>query len=127
MAPKTKIYTYLDIVESHYIAGVGQFTFAANYRLFALMANVRNEGGITPVSLPKGFPAEMSKGAQFLFNTLVDEGADLHSQTFLTTAELAQVVEQADTFAPGAIAALGAMKALEAKGSNPRLLIAFEG
>lgn len=126
MAPRTKIYQYLEIAEDHYTAGVARISQAANYRLFALMANVRNEGGITPVAPVKGFPAGLSKGADEYFKEVEAAGSGLHSKTWLTADELESVAEQLDGFAPGVVASLGAMKALTKKGSNPRLVIAFE-
>lgn len=122
MAPKTKIHMYLEIVEDHYTAGVAKFSQAANYRLFGLMANVRNDGGITPVSMPKGFPTGLSKGSEEFFK----EFPVLHSKTWLDLAEMETVADQLDGFAPGVVACIGAMKALVKKGSNPRLIVAFE-
>jgi hypothetical protein len=127
MAPRTKIHTYLEIAEEHYTAGVARFSFAANYRVFSLMANVRNAGGITPVSPPKGFPLGISAGAQAHFDAMEQEANDpLHSHTWLSTDEVKSVLTQADGFVPGLVACAAAMEALEAKGSNPRLLVAFE-
>ena len=127
MAAKTKMYGFLEIEESHYTAGVASFSFAVQYRLFALMAGVRNEGGIVPVAPVRGFPSEPSKGAEFYFENLEKEFGSIHTKTYLTADEVQAAQNQLDTFNPGLVAANAAMQALVKKGSNPRLLIAFVG
>lgn len=127
MAPKTKVHLYLEIEEAHYTAGVARVSMAPNYRLYSLMANVRNDGGITPVAMPKGLPkTKLSGGAQAYFDELAAAGVSLHTHTWLDTAEMVDVEAQADGFSPAVTVITAAMKALEKKGSNPRLIVAFE-
>jgi hypothetical protein len=127
MAPKTKIHLYLEIEESHYTAGVARFSMAANYRLFSLMANVRNDGGIEPVAQPKGLPkTKLSGGAQAYLDELGAAGVTLHTPTWLNTDEMIEVRKQADGYSPAIVAITAAMEALVKKGSNPRLIVAFE-
>lgn len=56
-----------------------------NYNLFSLLANVRNSGNITPISLPRGVPKDASESYQ----RIVEEcGSDGHSHSFLMLDEL---------------------------------------
>lgn len=56
-----------------------------NYKLFALLAGVRNRDGITPISPPKGLAQDHSS----LYSTWVDAfGCDGHSHSWLTLEEL---------------------------------------
>lgn len=127
MAPRTKIHAYLEIAEDKYSAGVARISMASNYRAFALMANVRNDGGITPVAPLRGFPPAMCKGAEEYFKEVeAESGKPLHSKTFLTLPEMESVLAQVDGFIPGVVACVWAMQGLTKKGSNPRFVIAFE-
>jgi len=58
-----------------------------DYLTFAVLANVRNRDGITPISEPKGLPEDMSNGLASLL-----EGRDFylgdHSFSWLTGLEL---------------------------------------
>ena len=56
------------------------------YALFANLADVRNNGQVTPIGQPKGWPADSSLGAQKLREHWGDDG---HSASWLTGAELA--------------------------------------
>jgi len=52
-----------------------------NYRLFAILAGVRNEFGIKPIALPKGIPWNSSKE----FRTICEEwSSDGHSHSYLS-------------------------------------------
>ena len=116
----------LEIVEDHYTAGVATFSQASNYRLFSLMANVRNEGGIAPVSPPKGLPEGLAKGTEHYLESLEQDPKNkLHTHTWLTADEVKEVVSKMDTFCPGVVACNAAMQELVRKGSNPRLIVAF--
>lgn len=56
-----------------------------NYTLFALMADVRNEGGkLHPVSKPKGMPSDPSLVTRLAF----EHYADGHSHSWLSAVEL---------------------------------------
>jgi len=126
MAPRTKIHAYLEIAEDKYSAGVARISMASNYRAFALMANVRNDGGITPVAPLRGFPPALCKGAEEFFKEVEAAGTPLHHKTFLTLPEMESVLAQVDGFVPGVVACVYAMQGLTKKGSSPRFVIAFE-
>jgi hypothetical protein len=59
-----------------------------NYRLFALLADVRNsEPRLTPIALPRGVPLDCSK----IGRRVIDEwGADGHDHSWLSVEELLQ-------------------------------------
>jgi hypothetical protein len=125
MAPRTKVYIYLEVAEDKYTAGVARISMAANYRVFSLLANVRNDGGVTPVAPVRGFPDKLSKGAEEFFKDAEAEGSALHSKTFLTTEEVERAQKLSDGFVAGLVAAAASMRALEGKGASPRLVVAF--
>jgi hypothetical protein len=55
------------------------------YGVFAFLAGVRNYSGVTPISEPKGFPADASKAAL----AWADEyGTDGHSHSWLWMSDL---------------------------------------
>lgn len=56
-----------------------------SYRLFALMAGVRNYYEIAPVAQPKGFPEDASALTKFDYENW---GADAHSTSWLSGEEL---------------------------------------
>lgn len=62
-----------------------------NYELFSILANVRNDGKIVPISKPRGFPKNAS-------NEIEDEyrnwGLDAHSASYMTLQELINNVEK---------------------------------
>lgn len=60
------------------------------YGLFAKLGNVRNYGGIAPISLPRGLPEDVSVVTQ-LDAAVWGDGA--HSHSWITSAEIAEVVE----------------------------------
>lgn len=62
-----------------------------NYRVFAVLANVRNSGEITPISEPRGLPDDMSQEVAALIapdEDSNDVSLGEHSQSWLTLAEL---------------------------------------
>ena len=56
-----------------------------NYRLFYLLAGVRNEGDLTPVSDPKGLPSDVT---EFVRGESEEWGSDGHSHSYLTLGEI---------------------------------------
>jgi len=64
-----------------------------DYELFAKMAGVRNDGGIEPISLPKGLPEDIS---YIVGKSSVDWGADGHSHSWLNSAEIKELREWND-------------------------------
>ena len=59
-----------------------------NYKLFALMADVRNYKNIEPISKPKGLPNNLT------FLTKIDYenwGIDAHDESYLTVEELIEL------------------------------------
>lgn len=54
-----------------------------NYKLFALLADVRNYEDIKPISLPRGLPADLSDGLKREFDEL-----DRHSCSWYLLSEL---------------------------------------
>lgn len=67
------INTYKEIYESR------------NYILFALLANVRNQYNLTPISQPKGLPKDITISVKEESN---EWGTDGHSHSWLTLKEL---------------------------------------
>ncbi len=56
-----------------------------NYRLFAILANVRNDDDWQPISMPRGIPKDISQEIK----TRVDDwNGDGHSHSFFTLKEL---------------------------------------
>jgi len=61
-----------------------------NYDLFAFLANVRNDGLITPLSEPRGVPKDISDdGRAFMGDD--GESVDGHSHSYFTLKELLEV------------------------------------
>lgn len=56
-----------------------------NYHLFALLANVRNNGGVTSISEPRGLPADVSDEVKAKRD---DWGEDGHSHSWFSLTEL---------------------------------------
>lgn len=56
-----------------------------NYLLFAILADVRNDYNIDPISLPKGLPEDVSPEVK---NQSDKEGEDAHTRSWLTLKEL---------------------------------------
>lgn len=59
-----------------------------NYRLFSLMADVRNYKDLEPISQPKGLPSDVT------YLTRVDHehwGVDVHDESYLTIGELIEL------------------------------------
>jgi hypothetical protein len=57
-----------------------------NYYMFSILANVRNDWGIIPIAMPKGFPVDVSSD---VWNYSNDKyGRDGHSHSWLTVDEL---------------------------------------
>ena len=59
-----------------------------NYDLFAVMAGVRNNGDIIPLSEPKGLPANLTTVTQFAYDY---EKPDAHSMSWLSLKEIGKV------------------------------------
>lgn len=59
-----------------------------NYSLFALLADVRNDGSINPLDEPRGIPDDASTG--YLYKAAAWE-YDAHSHSYFTLAELQRV------------------------------------
>ena len=56
-----------------------------NYDIFAVLADVRNRGGIVPISEPRGVPHDASDVARDMIDY---QGLDAHSHSFVTLGEL---------------------------------------
>jgi len=56
-----------------------------NYLLFAILANVRNDGSITPIAEPRGLPADMNSYIAEKAKSWEDDG---HSMSYFTLQEL---------------------------------------
>lgn len=56
-----------------------------NYLLFAILANVRNDYNIQPISQPKGLPEDVSPEVK---NQSDEENGDAHTRSWLTLKEL---------------------------------------
>ncbi len=121
MAPRTRIYAFLEIEESHYVAGVASFNISSDYTLFALMGDSLKKNAV-PVVKSTTFPDNMSKGAEAYFANK----PNLRNVTVLSTSDMHKVVYGFDGFNAAATAILGAMDALTNVGSSPRLIVAFE-
>lgn len=67
------------------VKGYADWLYAGrNYRLFALLADVRNSGGIEPLDSPRGLPNDASKKIRDVFI----EDLDGHSHSYFTLREL---------------------------------------
>jgi hypothetical protein len=55
--------------------------------MFAFLAGVRNFSRITPISLPRGLPADVSEYVLDAYDSY-DDGYDCHSASWLTLKEL---------------------------------------
>lgn len=62
----------------------GEFGFNRNYYAFALMANVRNDGTVTPISEQRGLPEDVNQYTK-------DSLEDYHSLSWLTFSEFEKV------------------------------------
>lgn len=62
-----------------------KFYGARNYDLFSILADVRNDGNITPIAAPRGIPADASAE----YKTMVEDwGCDGHSFSYHTLRQL---------------------------------------
>lgn len=59
-----------------------------SYKLFAKMANVRNNYNIEPISTPKGIPSDASDLTQI---AVADMGTDGHSHSWLNKNEIVKL------------------------------------
>lgn len=67
----------------------GHPIISRNYKLFALLADVRNgDGEIEPISLPKGMPEDASDITRLECKR---EGNDGHSHSYLTASEITEL------------------------------------
>lgn len=79
-------YLYPDDKESRlHVDRDDCFYTGRNYNLFAILANVRNDYGFIPISMPKGLPDDISPEIKAEANFY---GADGHSHSWLTLKEL---------------------------------------
>ncbi len=62
-----------------------------NYSLFALLADVRNDGEIKPISKPKGLPVDPSIVTELAYKTY---SSDWHSISWLSAEEIVRAEEQ---------------------------------
>lgn len=58
------------------------------YKLFALMAGVRNDRGIRPVAQPKGLPENISQVTRLDYELM---GKDAHTPSWLSASELVEL------------------------------------
>ena len=65
--------------------GTPDIYHARNYNFFAILANVRNNGQITPISGERGLPINVSPEAKAAYE---EWGADAHSPSHVTYSEL---------------------------------------
>ena len=56
-----------------------------DYRLFALLANVRNPGYVLPLAMPRGLPDDLSDTTQLVMDKRAE---DYHSHSFFHAEEL---------------------------------------
>ena len=61
-----------------------------HYLLFSVLADVRNNGEIEPVSAPKGLPGNLSLGVADEY----ENRADGHSESFLRLAEVGEALDR---------------------------------
>lgn len=71
--------------EPHRVERINPVILYRLYDQFAILANVRNYGGITPISEPRGLPHDVSPDVR---NESNHYGVDGHSHSWLTLAEL---------------------------------------
>lgn len=62
-----------------------QMFIGRNYNLFGILANVRNENHLTPISLPKGLPCNLSARVKKMAH---DDLEYTHDHSYLTLQEL---------------------------------------
>lgn len=62
-----------------------------DYELFSILANVRNDGEIIPISEPRGFPEDASNEVE---DEYMNWGSDAHSASYMTLKELMDNVEK---------------------------------
>jgi hypothetical protein len=59
-----------------------------NYYLFAILADVRNDGSVEPIDYPRGIPDDCSSGYSYMTKQW---GGDGHSHSYFTLKELLEV------------------------------------
>ena len=64
-----------------------------NYDLFARMADVRNRGGIEPIVVPRGFPADASLVCRIAYERW---GVDAHTASYLNEEEIGKLADWCD-------------------------------
>ena len=62
--------------------------WSRNYYLFSILADVRNSGGVEPISYPRGVPKDASTG--YLYSVKRWD-SDAHSHSYFTLEELLKV------------------------------------
>lgn len=60
-----------------------EFWDCRSYAMFSVLAGVRNYSAVTPLTTPRGFPSDMSLGAQ-----IWSDWGDFHSPTYYVLSEL---------------------------------------
>ncbi len=74
--------------EFNYKTNEIKFYKGRNYILFAVLADVRNNWNITPISKPKGMPGKGNKCSPTVRKKRKALGTDAHSMSWLTLKEL---------------------------------------
>ncbi len=65
-----------------------RFYSVRNYYLFAILADVRNSGYVTPLEQPRGIPDDCSMAYSYIIKKW---GSDSHSHSYFTLEELLKV------------------------------------
>ena len=124
------IHAYAEVTwdkrgEAKYLAHIG---FNRNYGLFALMANVRNNGDFSPVVEPKGLPSGLSWQVE---DERKDWEGDGYSHSWLSFEELEEVqrryVAREGVESTELDAVIGLMRAFKKHNhAEPRLVFWFD-
>jgi hypothetical protein len=82
------IHLYIEVLTENGWELYSHPSIRQDYELFAKMAGVRNDGGIEPISLPKGLPEDIS---YIVGQASADWGADGHSHSWLDSDEIEEL------------------------------------
>lgn len=91
--PKQPIFKWESIDEWSFQDGYWECHYIyenINYRLFSLLADVRNDGTINPISEPRGIPDDASDSYLFICNAW---GRIAHSHSWLLLEEILNIDE----------------------------------
>ncbi len=92
-----------------------------DYEVFGRLADIR--GGTSVIGPPRGVPEDIS----FKTNVdLRDDGSDAHSKSWCTPDEWEKAITTDDPPAPDYFAMLGAMRELEKRGHQARVVFWFD-